>query len=456
MALLVLGEGAIEHSLGGWSPPLGIPLRADGLACVFLLLVAGIGLPTSIYASVFFNQSEYKTGSTRHFWSLWFFLWMSLNGLFLSSDLFNIYVLLEVLGLAAISLTILSGKPAALVAGLRYLLVALIGSMTYLLGVALLYGSYGTLELSLLGELVEPNLSVWFAVACLILGLAVKTALFPFHFWLPPAHASAPAPVSALLSALVVKGSFYLILRLWVDVFEGSVTFAAGQALGVVGAIAVVWGSYQALRQDRLKLMVAHSTVGQIGYMFLLFPLITVGYQATLENDWLAHAWTGGIYQALAHGFAKASMFLAVGVFVIAVGDDRKSSMVNLVARLPMATFAFALAGVSLIGLPPSGGFVAKWMLLKASFSSGQWWWAPMIVWGSFLTAGYVFMVLRVAFAPTTGRPMEAHPVPRGLQASALILGIGAILIGFRAEEVIGLLDVDAPFAEEVETEGAP
>ncbi len=446
----VVTEGAVRHELGGWGAPLGIDLHADGLSSVFVLMTAAIGLLVSFYAKPFFALAGEKGGASELFWPLWLFLWASLNGLFLSSDLFNLYVTIEVMGLAAVALAVLSGRPPALVAGLRYLLAALGGSMAYLMGVALVYGEVSTLDLGLVSEAVEGSPAIRVAFGLMIAGLLVKTAVFPLHFWLPAAHSSAQAPVSAILSALVVKASFYLILRLWVDVFDVAVTVAAGQALGVLGSAAVIWGSYQALRQRRLKLMVAHSTVGQIGYMFLLFPLITIGYREAADAPWLAHAWTGGIYQALAHGFAKASMFLAVGVFVLAVGNDDRRSIGDLVARLPMTTFALALAGISLIGLPPSGGFVAKWMLLKATFSSGQWWWAPVILTGSFLTAGYVFMVLRQAFAPA-GKPIELNPVPRTMEVTALLLGATAILIGLRAEEVLILLDVGAPFDEAVE-----
>lgn len=447
-----------DYRLGGWAAPLGIQLRVDGLACVFLLLTALVGVPVGAYAVAFFARAETTVAGRAMFWPLWLFLWASLNGIFLSADLFNLYVLLEIMGLAAVSLAILSGKAAALRAGLRYFFAALVGSMLYLLGVALIYGAAGTLDMGLLArELPTDAFTVQVAFALMVVGLMIKTALFPLHFWLPEAHSSAPAPVSAILSALVVKASFYLLLRLWVDVFDGAVPFAAGQAIGVLGAVAVVWGSYQALRQTQLKRMVAHSTVGQIGYLFLLFPLVTLSADVVNDAPWVAHAWTGGIYQALAHGFAKAAMFLAVGIFVLAVGNDHKDSVINMVGRLPMTTFAFALAGISLIGLPPSGGFVAKWMLLKATFASGQWWWAPMIVWGSFLTAGYVFMILRLAFAPSADAPAgRMHPVSRTLEVTALVLGIGAILIGFRAAEVMQLLEIEAPFAEVVEaqTEG--
>ncbi|MCC5806528.1 MAG: hypothetical protein JJU00_09400 [Opitutales bacterium] len=454
LARTIVETGELTHALGGWEAPLGIGLRVDGLTCVFLLLNAFVGLPVGVYAAKYFALPSKNKGESSLFWPLWLFLWASMNGIYLSVDLFNLYVVIEVLGISAVALAILSGRPAALIGGLRYLLAALVGSMAYLLGVALVYGSFGTLDLTLLSALVDTGFTTRLALGLILTGLFVKTALFPLHFWLPSAHASADPPVSAILSALVVKASFYLILRLWVDVFDVSLSYAAGQAAGALGAVAVVWGSYQALRQRSLKLMVAHSTVGQVGYLFLLFPLITVAYEGLGDSPWLVHAWTGGIYQALAHGFAKSAMFLAVGIFVLATGTDNRESIVNMVSRLPMTTFAFALAGVSLIGLPPSGGFVAKWMLLKAAFDSGQWWWAPMVLWGSFLTAGYVFMILRVAFAPARGkRDKPLRRVPRVLEVAALILGIGAIAIGFRAEEILTLIDIESPFADVIDPE---
>ncbi|MCH8475746.1 MAG: hypothetical protein LAT55_11025 [Opitutales bacterium] len=433
----VMGGGTVHLQLGGWEPPLGIGLRADGLAMVFLLFGALVGVPVGIYAAWWYSRKDEGKRATELFWPLWLFLWGAMNGLFLSVDLFNWYVLLEVLGLAAVGLAVLSGQTKALIAGLRYLLAALVGSMAYLMGVALLYASYGVLDAGLLGEAMRGGGTDQVAFALMMVGLLIKTALLPFHFWLPGAHSAATPPVSAILSALVVKASFYLILRLWVDVFGETVTYAAGQMIGWLGAVAIVWGSYQALRQDRLKRMVAHSTVSQIGYLFLLFPLLT----APGAEAWSAQAWTGGVFQVLAHGLAKAALFLAVGIIVLAMGNDRKDSLLNMVGRMPMTTFALALAGVSLIGLPPSGGFIAKWMFLEASLASGQWWWAPMMVGGSLLTAGYIFMVLRIAFAPAP-KKKKLRRVPPALELTALGLAVMALLIGVWAEEVLPLLDV--------------
>jgi formate hydrogenlyase subunit 3/multisubunit Na+/H+ antiporter MnhD subunit len=147
---------------------------------------------------------------------------------------------------------------------MRYLLVSLLGSLAYLLGVALLYHTFGSVDIALLAEQMEPSPAVWAAMGLMSAGLLLKTALFPLHFWLPPAHASAPAPVSALLSALVVKASFYILLRLWLEIFPLT-NSALGQLLGLLGAAAVLWGGLQALRQTQLKMLIAYSTVSQLG-----------------------------------------------------------------------------------------------------------------------------------------------------------------------------------------------
>ncbi|PJF34113.1 MAG: oxidoreductase, partial [Candidatus Thermofonsia Clade 1 bacterium] len=137
---------------------------------------------------------------------------------FLSGDVFNLYVTLELLGFSAVALTALAGKPNVLKAAMRYLIISLSGSLMYLMGVAFLYGGFGALDIAQLNSLTRETPALAVAAALMTAGLAMKTALFPLHFWLPPAHANAAAPVSALLSALVVKGSFYILLRLWLEV----------------------------------------------------------------------------------------------------------------------------------------------------------------------------------------------------------------------------------------------
>ena len=239
----------------------------------------------------------------------------ALSLIFLGGDLFNLYVGLELLTFAAVPLVSLDGRPETLAAALRYLLFALFGSVFYLLGVALLYGAYGTLDIALLAPLVRPEPAVWLAAGLMTAGLLAKTALFPLHLWLPPAHANAPAAASAVLSGLVVKGSFFLVVRLWFDVFASLPGVIPGTILAALGSAAILSGSAVALRQARLKLLIAYSTVAQIGYLFIMFPLAS--------GPWAADAFSGGIMQALSHAFAKAAMFLSAGLIAESLGHDR-------------------------------------------------------------------------------------------------------------------------------------
>jgi multicomponent Na+:H+ antiporter subunit D len=445
-------DGAQRQALGGWEAPLGIGLYADGLSVFMLVMTAVTGVFVTLYSQAWYPATKQASWHESDlFWPLWLFLWAALNALFVSADLFNVYVVLELATLSAVALATISGKIEALRAGLRYLLAALTGSMLYLMGVALTYASFDALDMHLLADVIERGGTASLALTLMTVGLLLKTALFPLHFWLPPAHASAPAPVSAVLSGLVVKGSFFILLRLWFEVFENTVTFAAGQMLGALGAAAIIWGSFQAIRQERLKMIIAHSTVGQIGYLFLLFPLITA--RTGRELPWLVEAWTGGLYQALSHGLAKAAMFLSAGIIIMAMGTDNMRSMRNIAGRLPVTTFAFGLAGMTLIGLPPSGGFVAKWMLIKAIIASNQWWWLPIVVGGSLLTAGYVLIMLRHTFVSAEKEAMLER-VPLLMQVSALLLAMAAIVIGLRVEEPLALLRVGRLFPRGTEWEG--
>jgi len=428
----VVEQGAQRYAIGGWGAPLGIDLYADGLSLLMLMVTAVVGLGISVY-----SISYFEPGRSAFFWPLWMFLWAALNALFLSADIFNLYVTLELLGLAAVALVALAGGADALTSAMRYLLVSLLGSLCYLLGVALLYHSFGGVDIAILAQRVEASPAVWAAMGLMSTGLLLKTALFPLHFWLPPAHASAPAPVSALLSALVVKASFYILLRLWLEIFPLS-NSAPGQLLGLLGALAVLWGGLLALRQTRLKMLIAYSTVAQLGYLFLAFPIAT------------SLAWKGALYLLLSHALAKAAMFMAAGSILYFGKHDRIADLDRVAQRLPLTLAAFGLAGISVMGLPPSGGFIAKWLLLEAAIRTGQWWWAIILILGGLLTAAYVFKVVGYAFTQAEVTH-EARAVPYSMEWAALVLALAALLLGLIAPWPLALMEIGLPFGVEIQ-----
>jgi multicomponent Na+:H+ antiporter subunit D len=437
LAVRVVAEGPVAHAAGLWQPPLGIALRADGLAVLMLATTAVICSCITLYATVYFRPiyPHEKDRGLRFFWPLWLLIWAALNAIFIATDLFNLYVCLELLTLPAVALVALDGTRAAVTAALRYLLLSLAGSLVYLLGVAIVYVGAGTLSIALLPAAPPAGDAAALALTLMTIGLAVKAALVPLHFWLPPAHAGAPAPGSAVLSALVVKAAFFIMLRLWTEAFPGAVHTTGAVLLGVLGSVAVLWGSLLALRQTRVKLIIACSTVAQIGYLFLMFPLLRDAPEA---------AWSGGLYHLISHALAKAALFLAAGTMIRALGDDELTSIAGVGQKLPMTFATFGLAGLNLVGMPPSGGFIGKWLLLTAALSTGQWWWAVVLATGSLLAAAYVLLVLRAAFIEPRAEPLRQQP-PWQMTVAAFVLALISVLIGIWAEVPLLLLGVTAP-----------
>lgn len=422
--------GGLVYLLGGWAPPLGVALRADNFALVMMLMVAVVIVGIGLYARADFATPPGLREARRSlvFWTLLLAIWGSLNLMFLSGDLFTLYVALELLTFSAIPLVSLDGRAETLRAALRYLIFALLGSVFYLLGAVLLYGAYGTLDIALLGARVGPGPVTWVAAALMTTGLLAKTALVPLHLWLPPAHAGAPAAASAVLSGLVVKGSWFLVVRLWLEVLPGVVTVPPAQLLGGLGAAAILLGNLVALRQQRLKLLVAYSTVAQIGYLFLMFPLAFPGGPAQPDGPLIA-----GTLQAVSHATAKAAMFMAVGLVYKGVGHDRIGDLAGVGRALPISVLTFVLAGLALAGLPPSGAYVAKKLMLDAAGATGQWWWDLAMQIGGFLTAAYVVLVLVQALVPGREPVRVKAPVSRLGELAALGLALCSLLLGFAA-----------------------
>ncbi|QOG17514.1 MULTISPECIES: complex I subunit 5 family protein [Bradyrhizobium] len=419
------GGGLIVYLLGAWSPPLGVALRADGLSAVMLATTAIVICVVAVFATTDFRPAS-DARTSFAFWILLLAVWAALNMIFVGGDLFTLYVALELLTFAAVPLVSLDGRAETLQAALRYLVFALLGSVLYLLGAALLYGFYGTLDMVLMSRVVSAQPGVLIAVALMTIGLLAKTALFPLHLWLPSAHAGAPAAASAILSGLVVKGSFFILLRLWFDVIPGLPSLAATQFLAALGTGAIVIGSVVALRQERLKLLVAYSTLAQIGYLFLMFPL-AVNAVGQLETG---QALAAGLLQTISHATAKAAMFLAVGSIYTELGHDRITGLGGAARVLPLSVLTFAVGGLALMGVQPSGAAFAKELLLQEAMRTGQWWWAAVLHAGGMFTTAYVLLVLAFALAPSDQpiAPIQTALPSRDL--AALALATCSLLLG--------------------------
>ncbi|MDO5500334.1 MAG: proton-conducting transporter membrane subunit [Propionibacteriaceae bacterium] len=425
LAVVVATHGTVEQALGGWDPPLGIVVRVDGLSMVFVLLTLVVSGLVAAHAAALDDHPP-------AFWPLTLLLVAGLHAVFITGDLFNAYVGLEVVGLAAVGLVALGGR-GAWEPALRYLLVAVLGSLLFLVALGLVYAGTGSLDMHLAGQRwADSGIPAVWPLGIAAVGLALKCALFPLHGWLPPAHASAPTGVSPLLSGLVVKAPLFVLLRLWFDVTGPDPT--VGLMLGVLGAGAVLWGGGQALVQRGLKRVVAYSTVAQVGYLFLFFPL-------ALDPDARELALSGMVVLAVAHALAKAALFLCAGTLKQLRGSDELTTLPGLAHGHPALLLAMGLSAVSLIGLPISAGFIGKWQLLSAASGAGAHWIVIVLVGGTLLSAGYLLRPIaagmeepdeHVAWPPLGWRHLLAP----------ITLALISTVLGLRAVELVTLVGV--------------
>ncbi|MFQ3789272.1 complex I subunit 5 family protein [Halomonas sp. A29] len=439
--LLLLALGWLAQVVGSgvgqaWTLDIGLLAlhwRVNGLALTLLFLTHLIVLASALYAPTYLRDVVKATRrSQAWFWPLLGVLTSSLSLIWVAADLLLLYIGLELMGLTAVGLLLLPGKVDALVAGMRYLLLALVGSLAFLLGVSLLLGAWGRLDLAGLAQVAETGALLWIAMALLSAGLLLKAAAFPLHAWLAPVHASAWIPISALHAGLVIKASFFIALQLWLVLVPAASTAAA--LIGVMAGGAVIWGGVKAWRAVRLKDVVAWSTVSQLGYLLLAFPLL-VGTDPAVA----ALAWEGTWLQLAAHALAKAAMFMAAGNLILATGESRVEGLAGASRRFPLALLSFGIASISLIGLPPSMGFTAKWLLLHAALTGNHWTWMAVLAIGTLLSAAYVFRVFRFSFAEDAPT-LDYRPVPWGMDTIALLLALSALLLGLVAEWPLALL----------------
>lgn len=437
LAVLVSATGTQIVLLGDHQLPLAIALRADGLSTLMVVFTAVVSAATAVYACGWAVKQSPPIG--QGFRTLLLLMLSGVSALFLADDLFNVYVTLEITTLAAVALVILAPGRGATEAAMRYLLLAIIGSLLYLLGVALVYAAAGQLSMHQMAGQLPSTVLLQVSLLLMTAGLGIKAAMFPVHAWLPAAHASAPSVGSALLSALVAKGAAYLILRIWTGPFAGVWAAEAAQLFAALGIAGMLYASLQALRQSSIKRVIAYSTVAQIGYLPLLIALPR------------SEAWLGAAYHALAHGLAKAALFLAAGNLIAVHGDDHIGRLSGSGRRMATNTLAIGIACISLIGLPPSGGFVAKWWLIQAALETRQWWWAIALGIGSLLAAAYLLRLLGYAMVelnPTEPLIESSEaPLSQAMLWSPLLLALAALLVGLFGEPLGRLISVGAPEA---------
>jgi len=429
--LNIQAGNVISYELGGWAPPWGIEYRIDAANALVALIVAGIAAITLPYAL----QSVIKEiPANQHslFYSAFMLCFTGLLGITQTGDIFNLFVFLEISSLSSYALISMGKQRQALTAAYQYLIMGTIGATFFLIGVGLLYAMTGTLNMADLSqrlpELYEHR-TVHTAFAFIMVGFALKLALFPLHLWLPNAYSYAPTVVTIFLAATATKVAVYVMLRVIFSVFDFS--FIKGTPTDELFLLLCVMGilmmSFYAIYQTDAKRLLAYSSVAQIGYMMLGLGLASMlGVTATLVH-------------MFNHALMKGALFMALGAIVYQIGSSRIDKFAGLGKQMPWTFAAIVIGGLSLIGVPGTAGFISKWYLVLAAIEQQYWLLVIVILAGSLLAVIYVWKLVEVLYFKSDKESnIKIKEAPLSLLIPTWVLVLANIYFGFSTELTVG------------------
>lgn len=419
----VLATGPISYWIGNWPPPWGIEYRIDTLSAFMLVLVTGLGAVVMPYARISL-AAEVPSDRLVWYYAMYLLCLAGLLGMTATGDAFNVFVFMEIASLSSYVLIAMGLGRRALVAAYQYLILGTIGATFYIIGVGFLYLVTGTLNIADLAErlpLIADQRPVIVGLAFIAVGLSLKFALFPLHFWLPGAYAHAPSAAAAFMAATATKVAVYLLLRFFFTVF-GETFSLPDLSITVIwiglSVMAMILASVMAIYQDDVKRMLALSSVAQIGY-------ITLGIGLDSETGL-----TGSIVHLFNHGITKGALFLLVGGIALSTGTVTIASLSGVARRMPLTAAGIVIAGMSLIGIPGTAGFVSKWFLILGAIEQGWWWLAAVIVASSLLAVVYMGRILEAAYLRPSPPGQDAREMPLAMLIPAWVLVAACLYFG--------------------------
>jgi multicomponent Na+:H+ antiporter subunit D len=381
---------AISYALGNWVPPLGIEYLIDKVSIIPIIIIALISFLATFFASKIM-PAEINNSSISKVYSLWLLAIAGLIGLVTTGDAFNLFVFLEISSLASVALVAMGGQKdkQALVAAYNYLILGAIGATFYVIGVGLLYGITGTLNLADLSNriaAISDNKALIAGFGFMVIGIMLKAAVFPLHIWLPRAYAYAPSAVSVLLAATATKASLYILARILFSVFDISdnlVTYTLQYIILPLSILAMFAGTIMAIYEKDIKRLLAHSSIAQIGYITLAFA---IGTKASVA---------AGFIHLFNHALIKGALFMAITSMGFYINKRITINNLSGLGRaMPITFVCFVICSLSLAGIPLTAGFISKLYIIKASISADGIWIAFLILASSALSVVYLWKMI--------------------------------------------------------------
>jgi multicomponent Na+:H+ antiporter subunit D len=413
----LIGQGPVLQQFSILGEKVGLSLAVDAFSLFMLMAIALVTLCVGLFSIDYMEHY----GAKANYYALLLVMMAGMNGLVLVTDLFQVYLFLEVAAVASYALVAYGLEHDELEASFKYLMLSVIASAAILISVAVLFGLTGNLGFAAVAEglrSLDAKAVTGFCAALFILGFGLKAALVPFHAWLPDAHPSAPAPISAILSGLLIKVSgVYALTRIFFHVF--GLTPALSEVLMWLGAVSIVVAAFLALGQRDMKRMLAYSSISQVGYVILGLGLGTpLGI-------------AGGLFHLFNHALGKGLLFLNSGSVQMATGTRDLEEMGGLARRMPVTAATNLVGSLSIAGVPPLAGFWSKLLIIIALVQARQGTLAVIAILASVLTLWYYLIIQRKAFfGKLEDRWKDVKEAPFWMTAATVLLALLTIGIG--------------------------
>jgi len=426
--LITGGNETFVYKVGGWEPvkniPIGIHLVVDGLAMTLLIIINLIGFLAGLYAVPYMKRF---TGE-NYFFILFSLMVAGMNGVVITGDLFNLFVFLEISVISSYSLVAFGSSKEELEASFKYQVLGGIASLLILFALAITYWSTSTLNMSDISHLLKQapaTKTTIFIQIFFIAGFGLKAALIPFHAWLPDAHSSAPSPISAMLSGVLIKAiGIYALLRLFFGMFQ--LTYEISVIITLIGVLSMVIGVILAIGQWDMKRLFAYHSISQMGYVVMAAGIAMIILSKGGNRNIAILSLTGGLFHMLNHSVFKGLLFLNAGSVEYATGTRNLKELGGLSEVLPVTSITSLGASLSISGIPPFNGFFSKLIIIIAAIQGRFYFLALLAVIVSIVTLASFMKVQRYAFLDKLKKPksLNIKEVPFFMCLPMIVLAI--------------------------------
>jgi len=427
-SFLTMKEETVTYVMSNWSVPIGIILVQDALTSYTLIMVSIISFTSLMYSVQYIRHLSMDW----RYYAIFMLLVTGMNGVIVTGDLFNLFVFLEISLFSAFALVAYGGRAEEFEAAFKYTVMGSVSSVLVLLGIAILYSATSNLNMAKIAQIlptVDSKITYWVG-GLFIAGFGLKAAIMPFHTWLPDAHSSAPAPISSMLSGVLIKAlGIYVIIRIFFNVFNAPEIFT--KLFLVLGTISIIIGVFLAVGQWDMKRLLAYHSISQIGYI-----LLGLGIATPLGI-------LGAVFHLFNHAIFKSLLFYNAGSVEYALGTRDLRKMGNLTKVLPTTSQTSLIASLSISGIPPFNGFFSKLIIIIAAIQAGLMGYAFLAIIGSILTLASFMKVQRYGFRGENIISSITNPVEWRMNSAMIILAVLCLLTSLMVVPGIKELTLD-------------